>query len=51
VDGATFVRLVRDQNEQYRITLPKIFMKELGWEKGKPLRIKLDGQKIIIEAL
>ncbi len=36
-------------SKTYCITIPLGMIKELGWKKGQKMRIRLRGEKIIVE--
>ena len=38
-----------NMNKQGRITLPAEFRKELNFQAGKPLVVRIDGDKLIIQ--
>jgi len=36
------VKLQHDNNQQYKLTLPKALVEAKGWKKGDKIRIELD---------
>tara|TARA_Y100000310_G_scaffold330673_1_gene402727 strand:- start:2094 stop:2246 length:153 start_codon:yes stop_codon:yes gene_type:complete len=35
-------KLQKDNNKQYKLTLPKQILEAIGWEKGDNIKVELD---------
>jgi len=42
------VKLQHDNNQQYKLTLPKALIEAKGWKKGDKIKIELDDQGNIV---
>ena len=47
--GDTVRKLTKTGNYTYYVTIPKADIEALGWKERQRLRVRLSGQKIVIE--
>ena len=43
------IQTTGEDGESYYITLPKTYVRQLGWQKNQKVTVALDGDKLIIE--
>jgi antitoxin component of MazEF toxin-antitoxin module len=41
-------KLQAKKNGSYSLTLPKLYMKDLGWEKGDRIQVTKQGNELIL---